>query len=211
MAGNLGILGRKVGMTRIFSEDGSIVPVTVVAAGPCPVIQKKTLESDGYSALQVGFEPLPERKVTKPMRGHFAKAGKGNYRTLREFRLADVSGYEVGQELTAIDMFKPGDLVDVVGTSKGKGFQGVMKRHHFSGMRDSHGAEKVHRSPGSTGNRTWPGRIMKNKKEPGQMGNRRVTCRNLQIVDVLAGDNVILIRGQVPGASGSLVLVKKQG
>lgn len=207
---NLGLLGRKLGMTRIFADDGTITPVTVIAVGPCPVLQIKNTETDGYTALQVGFDSIPERKLSKPARGHQAKAGKGSFRFLREFRIPDVAGYTVGQDLTTADLFKRGDRVKVTGTSKGKGFQGVMKRHNFSGLRATHGAEKVHRSPGSVGNNTYPGRVIPGKRMPGHMGDRRVTYQNLEIIEVRPEENVILIRGQVPGAKNSLIMVRKQ-
>ncbi len=206
---NLGLLGRKLGMTRIFADDGTITPVTVIAVGPCPVLQIKNTDKDGYTALQVGFDSIPERKLNKPELGHQSKAGKGAHRFVREFRIQDVSGYEVGQELTT-ELFKRGDRVKVTGTSKGKGFQGVMKRHNFSGLRATHGAEKVHRSPGSVGNNTYPGRVIPGKKMPGHMGDRRVTYQNLEIIEVRPEENVILIRGQVPGAKNSLIMVRKQ-
>lgn len=206
---NLGILGRKLGMTRVFSDDGTITPVTVIACGPCPVLQIKDAEKDGYTALQVGYDAIPERKLSKPARGHQAKAGKGCFRFVREFRLPEVAGYELGQDLT-VEMFQRGDRVKVTGTSKGKGFQGVMKRHNFSGLRATHGAEKVHRSPGSVGNNTYPGRVIPGKKMPGQMGNERVTYQNLEIFEVRPEENVILIKGQVPGAKNSLIMVRKQ-
>lgn len=209
MATKLGILGRKLGMTRVFTEDGTVTAVTAVKAGPCPIVQIKDAEKDGYTALQVGFEDIPERLVNKPLKGHMTKAGKGLYRTLQEFRVDSLDGYELGQDLT-VEMFKAGDVVKVTGTSKGKGFQGVMKRHHFSGLRDSHGAEKVHRSPGSIGNRTQPGRIFKNKRMPGHMGDRRVTIKNIEIFEILPEENVILVKGQVPGAKGGLVMIRKQ-
>lgn len=209
MATKLGILGRKLGMTRVFTEDGTVTAVTAVKAGPCPIVQIKDAEKDGYTALQVGFEDIPERLVNKPLKGHLAKAGKGLYRTLQEFRVDSLDGYELGQDLT-VEMFKAGEVVKVTGTSKGKGFQGVMKRHHFSGLRDSHGAEKVHRSPGSIGNRTQPGRIFKNKRMPGHMGDRRVTIKNIEIFEILPEENVILVKGQVPGAKGGLVMIRKQ-
>ena len=209
MAKSLGILGRKVGMTRLFADDGTVTPVTVVAAGPCPVLTIKDADKDGYTALQVGFDEIPERKVTKAMQGHFNKASKGNFRFVREFRIDNVADYEVGQDLT-VDMFAAGDKVKVTGTSKGKGFQGVMKRHNFAGLRASHGAEKVHRSPGSVGNATFPGKIIKGKKMPGQMGNRKVTYKNIEVVDVRPEDNVILLKGHVPGGKNGLIMVRKQ-
>ena len=209
MAKSLGILGRKIGMTRIFADDGTVTPVTVVAAGPCPVLTIKDGEKDGYTALQVGFDEVPERKVSKAMQGHFAKAGKGNFRFVREFRIDNVSEYEVGQDLT-VEMFAAGDKVKVTGTSKGKGFQGPMKRHNFGGLRASHGAEKVHRSPGSVGNCTFPGKIIKGKKMAGHMGDRKVTYKNIEVVGVRPEDNVILLKGHVPGGKNGLIMVRKQ-
>lgn len=209
MAKTLALLGKKLGMTRIFAEDGTICPVTIISAGPCPIIQIKTEDSEGYNALQVAYEEVPERKVNKPMKGHFDKAGKGNFRHLAECRLDNVADYEVGQELT-VDMFATGDSVKVSGTSKGKGFQGVIKRWNFSGMKASHGVEKVHRSPGSVGNATFPGRIWKGKKMPGQMGNARVTLPNVEIVDVRPEENVIVVKGQIPGPKNGLVMIAKK-
>lgn len=208
MAKNLGILGKKLGMTRVFREDGTVCPVTVIQAGPCPVMQVKTNDKEGYSAIQVGFDVIEERKVCKPQKGHQAKAGKDLFRHLREFRLEDVSEYEVGSEIT-VGIFTPGEKVKVTGKSKGKGFQGVMKRWNFHGSRASHGAEKVHRSPGSVGNATFPGRIWKNKKMPGQMGNARVTVSNIEIIDVRPEDNILMVKGQVPGSKGGLVMIRK--
>ncbi|XPV75320.1 MAG: 50S ribosomal protein L3 [Desulfovibrio sp.] len=204
----LGLLGRKMGMTRVFADDGSICPVTVIAAGPCPITQIKTEEKEGYSALQVAFDEIPERKVNKPTKGHQAKAGKGFYRSLKEFPLDNVEEYELGQELT-VEMFDAGERVKITGTSKGKGFQGVMKRWNFRGLRASHGAEKVHRSGGSIGNATFPGHVFKGKKMPGHMGNARVTCTNLEIVDVRPEDNVLLVKGQVPGPKNGLIMIRK--
>ena len=209
MAANMGILGRKLGMTRVFADDGAITPVTVIQAGPCPVLQIKTTDNDGYEALQLGFDEIPERKVNKPAKGHQEKVGKGYFRHLREMRCEGTAEYELGQEIT-VDIFTPGEKVKVTGTSKGKGFQGVMKRWNFAGQRASHGAEKVHRSGGSIGHATFPGKVFKGKKMAGHMGDRRVTYKNLEIVDIRLEDNVILVKGQVPGAKGSLVMVRKQ-
>lgn len=209
MAANMGILGRKLGMTRVFADDGAITPVTVIQAGPCPVLQIKSAEKDGYEALQLGFDEIPERKVNKPAKGHQSKVGKGYFRYLREMRFEGTAEYELGQEIT-VDIFAAGEKVKVTGTSKGKGFQGVMKRWNFKGSRASHGAEKVHRSPGSIGHATFPGKVFKGKKMAGHMGDRRVTYKNLEIVDIRLEDNVILVKGQVPGAKGSLVMVRKQ-
>ena len=209
MADKMGILGRKLGMTRIFAGDGSAVPVTVIEAGPCPVTQVKTAEKDGYNALQIAFEAAKEKHVTKPLRGHFAKAGAGLFRTLREIRLDGPAAHEVGQTRTA-ELFAAGDKVKVTGTSLGKGYQGVMRRWNFKGSKDTHGCEKVHRSGGSIGNNTFPGHVFKGKKMAGQWGAERVTVQNLTVVDVRPEDNVILVRGSVPGPKNGLVLVRKQ-
>ena len=209
MAEKMGILGRKLGMTRIFAGDGSAVPVTVIEAGPCPVTQVKTAEKDGYNALQIAFEAAKEKHVTKPLRGHFAKAGAGLFRTLREIRLDGPAAHEVGQTLTA-ELFAAGDKVKVTGTSLGKGYQGVMRRWNFKGSKDTHGCEKVHRSGGSIGNNTFPGHVFKGKKMAGQWGAERVTVQNLTVVDVRPEDNVILVRGSVPGPKNGIVLVRKQ-
>lgn len=209
MSEKMGIIGRKLGMTRIFAEDGTAVAVTVVKAGPCPVTQVKTVEKDGYNALQIAFEEVADKKVTKAMKGHFAKAGVAACREVRELRLAEAATVEAGQVLTA-DMFAAGDKVKVTGTSIGKGYQGVMRRWNFHGMDDGHGDEKVHRSGGSIGNNTFPGHVFKGKKMAGQWGAERVTQQGLKIVEVRAEDNVILIKGAVPGPKNGLVLVRKQ-
>lgn len=208
MAKTLGILGRKVGMTRIFGNDGSVVPVTVIDAGPCPIMQIKKTDKEGYNALQVAYGAIPDRKSNKPMLGHQAKVGKGSFRHQREFPLESVEGYEIGQELT-VGIFTPGEKVKVTGQSRGKGFQGVMKRHNFRGKPASHGVEKVHRSPGSIGSNTEPSRVFKGKKMGGHMGDRRVTIMNVEVVDVRPEDNLILVKGQVPGAANGLVMIRK--
>ena len=209
MSEKMGIIGRKLGMTRIFADDGTAVAVTVVKAGPCPVTQVKTVETDGYNALQIAFEEVADKKVTKAMKGHFAKAGVAACREVRELRLAEAATVEAGAVLTA-DMFAAGDKVKVTGTSIGKGYQGVMRRWNFHGMDDGHGDEKVHRSGGSIGNNTFPGHVFKGKKMAGQWGAERVTQQGLKIVEVRADDNVILIKGAVPGPKNGLVLVRKQ-
>jgi large subunit ribosomal protein L3 len=210
MADQLGIMGRKIGMTRIFGDDGTSIPVTVISAGPCPVLQiKKADGGDKYSALQIGFEEIPERKANKPSIGHQAKAGKGVHRTLRELRLDSVEEFELGQALT-VEMFKPGDRVKVTGTSKGKGTQGPMKRWNFKGLPASHGHEKKHRAPGSIGQCAFPSKVFKGKRMAGHMGNERVTCLNVEVVDVRPDDNLLVLKGQVPGPKGGLVLVRKQ-
>jgi large subunit ribosomal protein L3 len=213
MAENVGILGRKLGMTRIFAGDGSAVAVTVIKAGPCPITQVKAADKDGYNALQVALDVAKEKHVTKPLRGHFAKAGAGLFRTLREIRLEAAPdkemGYVAGQALT-VNMFSAGDKVKVTGTSLGKGYQGVMRRWNFHGSKDSHGDEKVHRSGGSVGNNTFPGHVFKGKKMAGQWGNERVTELNLEVMEVRPDDHVILIKGSVPGPKNGLVLVRRQ-
>lgn len=209
MAKKLALLGKKLGMTRVFADDGTICPVTVLSVGPCPIVQIKTEEKEGYNALQVAYDEVPERKVTKPLKGHFDKAGKGNFRHLSECRLENVAEYEVGQELTC-DLFATGEKVKVSGTSKGKGFQGPMKRWNFKGLRASHGAEKVHRSTGSIGHATFPGRVFKGKKMPGQMGNAKVTLPNVEIIDVRPEENVIVVKGQIPGPKNGLVMIAKK-
>ena len=209
MSEKMGIIGRKLGMTRIFTGDGTAVAVTVVKVGPCPVTQVKTVETDGYNAIQIAFDEAKEKHLSKAMKGHFAKAGAGNFRTLREGRLEGPAAVEVGQSLSA-DMFAAGDKVKVTGTSIGKGYQGVMRRWNFRGINDGHGNEKVHRSGGSIGNNTFPGHVFKGKKMAGQWGDERVTELGLTIVEVRAEDNVILIKGSVPGPRNGLVMVRKQ-
>ena len=209
MSKTLGILGRKLGMSRIFGNDGMIIPVTVIQAGPCPVVQVKEQSKDGYAALQVGFEELPARKMNKPQKGHQDKAGTGYFRYLREFRVDSVEGYEVGQALN-LEIFAPGEKVSVTGTSKGKGFSGVVKRWGFRGGSASHGAEKIHRNAGSIGCNTKPGRVIKGKKMAGHLGSRRTSYKNLEVVAVRTADNVLLVKGQVPGPKNGLVIVRKQ-
>ena len=209
MAEKMGILGRKLGMTRIFAGDGAAVPVTVIQAGPCTVVQKKTAEKDGYEAIQLGFDTVAERKLTKPEAGHFAKAGTGLYRELREIRLENAPEMEPGQELT-VEMFATGDKVKVTAKSIGKGYQGRMRRWNFAGSKDTHGCEKVHRNNGSIGNNTFPGHVFKGRKMAGHWGNETVTEMGLVIVDVRPADNVILVKGSVPGPKNGLVLIRKQ-
>ncbi|EFL51583.1 50S ribosomal protein L3 [Solidesulfovibrio fructosivorans JJ]] len=210
MAATLGILGRKLGMTRVFGDDGSIIPVTVIEAGPCPVTQVKTEEKDGYNAMQIGFDTIPERKVNKPEKGHMDKAGRGYFRTLRELRCDGPAAFELGMDVT-VDIFAPGETVKITGTSIGKGFAGVMKRHNFAGLKKTHGTEKAHRSGGSIGNNTEPGKVMKGKRMAGHMGARTVTVSGIQVVDVRPEMNLILVKGQVPGPRNCVVMVRKQG
>jgi large subunit ribosomal protein L3 len=209
MYNTMGLIGQKLGMTRVFADDGTVVPVTVIQAGPCPVVQRKSSETDGYDALQIGFGQVPERKLTKPERGHQAKLENGFQRHLREVRPADVGGYEQGQDLT-VEMFKVGERVKVTGTSKGRGFQGVVRRWNFSGLPASHGVEKRHRAPGSIGQCAWPSKVFKGKRMAGQMGNKRVTCTNIEIIEIRPEDNVIFVRGQIPGPKRGLVVIRKQ-
>ena len=209
MAEKMGILGRKLGMTRIFDGAGAAVPVTVIEAGPCPVTQVKTAETDGYNAVQIALTPAKEKHSTKAMQGHFAKAGKGLFRHLREIRLSGAPEQELGQELT-VEIFAAGDTVKVTGTSMGKGYQGRMRRWNFAGSKDTHGCEKVHRNNGSIGNNTFPGHVFKGRKMAGHWGNETVTEMGLTIVDVRPEDNVILVKGSVPGPKNGLVLIRKQ-
>jgi large subunit ribosomal protein L3 len=197
-------------MTRIFGDDGSVIPVTVIEAGPCPVTQVKTVDKDGYNAMQIGFDQIPERKVNKPDKGHLDKAGRGYYRVLREIRLDGPSAFEQGMDVT-VDIFAAGETVKITGTSIGKGFAGVMKRWNFAGLKKTHGTEKAHRSGGSVGNNTEPGKVMKGKKMAGHMGARTVTTVGIQVVDVRPEMNLILVKGQVPGPRNGVVVVRKQG
>ena len=201
------ILTTKVGMTQIFNEDGVLTPVTVLQAGPCVVTQVKTVENDGYAAIQVGFGEIREKLVNKPMKGHFAKAGVAPKRFVREFRLEDAESYVVGQEIKA-DMFAVGDKIDATAKSKGKGYQGAIKRHGQSRGPMTHGS-KYHRHAGSNGSATTPGRVFKGKKMPGHMGAVKVTVQNLEVVRVDAEQNLILVKGAVPGPKKSLVTIKE--
>jgi len=202
-----GILGTKLGMTQVFDENNRVVPVTVVRAGPCVVTQIRTPESDGYAAVQLAFGAVDPRKVNKPETGHFAKAGVTPRRHLVELRTADAAEYQLGQEVTA-EVFSAGAVVDVVGTSKGKGTAGVMKRHGFHGLGASHGTQRKHRAPGSIGGCATPARVFKGLRMAGRMGNVRVTSQNLTVHRVDADSGLLLIKGAVPGPKGGLVLVK---
>jgi large subunit ribosomal protein L3 len=200
------IIGKKIGMTQIFDENGKVVPVTVVEAGPCVVVQKKTSDNDGYEAIQVGFDEIREKLANKPRKGHFAKAGTTLRRTLKEFRLDDISQYEIGQEIKA-DVFEAGDKVDVSAVSKGKGFQGVIKRWNQQRGPMTHGS-KFHRAPGSMGASSDPSRTFKNKRMPGHMGSVNTTVLNLEVVKVIAEKNLILIKGGIPGPNKGRVVIK---
>ena len=207
MKKSLGIIGKKLGMTQVFLEDGSVIPVTVVEAGPCPVIQKKTKEKDGYDALQLGFLPKKNQRVNKPRSGHFKKAGTSAFYHTKEFRVEDGSGYELGQEVR-VDLFKAGDVVDVTSLSKGKGFAGVIKRHGFHGSPGSHGTHEYFRHGGSVGSATYPHHTFKGLRMPGQLGNRRVTLQNITVVDVKEDQNLLLLRGGIPGSPTGWVLIR---
>jgi large subunit ribosomal protein L3 len=202
-----GILGEKLGMTQIWDENNKVVPVTVVKAGPCVVTQVRSPETDGYSAVQIAFGAIDPRKVNKPQAGHFAKAGVTPRRHLVEMRTEDASEYTLGQEL-GVETFETGQTIDVVGTTKGKGFAGVMKRHGFHGLRASHGVQRKHRSPGSIGGCATPGRVFKGMKMAGRMGGARQTTQNLQVAGVDAERGLLLIKGAVPGPKGGLVFVR---
>lgn len=202
------ILGRKIGMTQIYDESGAVVPVTVLVAGPCPVVQRKTKDSDGYEAVQLGFDEIKDRKraMTKPQRGHLKKHGIDTLlRKLHEVRVEDASAVA---EVVKCDIFEAGQKVDVTGISKGKGFAGVMKRHNFAGAPASHGISKIHRMPNSNGS-VDAARVFKGKKLPGQMGNKQITTQGLSVAQVDAEKNLLLIKGAVPGAKGSIVVVQK--
>ena len=202
------IIGKKIGMTQIFDEAGKVIPVTVVEAGPCVVVQKKTVENDGYSAVQCGFGDIREKLVNKPMKGHFAKADVALKRTLKEFRLDNAESLNVGDVLKA-DSFEVGDIVDVCGTSKGKGFQGTIKRNNNARLKETHGTGPVHRHAGSMGACSSPSRIFKGKALPGHMGAEKVTVQNLEIVRVDTENNLLLVKGAVPGPKKSLVTIKE--
>ena len=203
---NKAIIGKKLGMTQIFSADGKVIPVTVVEAGPCPVVQIKTTGNDGYEAVKVGFGNVDEKRVNKPDAGQFKKAGVAPLKVLKEFRFDDVSAYTVGQVIT-VDTFAEGDKVDVVGLTKGHGFSGVIKRWNQHRLKMTHGVGPVHREVGSMGANSSPSRVFKNKHMPGQYGNERVTIQNLEVVKVDAARNVLLIKGAIPGPKGGIVTV----
>ena len=202
---NKGLIGKKLGMTQLFDANGNVVPVTVIEAGPCVVAQKKTVENDGYDAIQVGYGDLKASKVNGPMKGHFAKNDVAPKKVLREFRLADCSAVNVGDVLKA-DIFAEGDSVDVRGTSKGKGYAGVIKRWNFSRLKESHGTGPVHRHGGSLGV-IDPARVFKGKKMAGHLGNERVTVQNLKVVKIDAENNIIAVKGAVPGPKGGIVVL----
>jgi large subunit ribosomal protein L3 len=204
-----GIIGKKIGMTQVFAEDGRALPVTVIEAGPCVVVQRKSKDRDGYAAVQLGLvERRKAKRITRPMKGHFDKAGLPPCRVLRELPLAEDAEVAVGDKVS-VGLFAPGDSINVVGVSKGRGFQGVMKRHNFGGGKASHGS-MFHRAPGSIGQSAYPSRVLKGMKGAGHMGSDRVTVRNLEVVRVDTDNNLLLVRGSVPGAGGSYVVIRKK-
>lgn len=208
MKKNLGLVGRKIGMTRIYSADGNVIPVTVIQAGPCPVIDKKSNDKNGYCALQVGFDEVAPYRLTKPEQGHQQKANCGFYKMLKEFPVTEIEQYSIGHVLT-VEMFAPGEKIRISGTSKGRGFAGVIRRWNFGGAPATHGHERVHRKPGSIGQCAWPSKVFKGKKMPGQLGNKTSTFHNIEIIDVRPEDNVVLVRGQVPGPKQGIVILSK--
>ena len=205
----IGILGKKMGMTQIFDAEGQAVAVTVIAAGPCSVLAVRTPEQNGYSAVLLGYGAAKPHKLSKPVKGFFDKHKLEPKRTLREFRLDEAGGYEVGQEIKA-DLFETGEKIDISGISKGKGFAGVMKRYHFGGQQFSHGTSVMHRHGGSSGAISYPGRIFPGKRMPGHMGSEKVTVKNLEVMAVDLENNLLLIKGAVPGPRGSLVTLYKK-
>mgnify|MGYP002788913367 CR=1 FL=1 len=205
----VGLIGKKRGMTQIFTAAGELVPVTVVEAGPCTVVQAKTPATDGYAAVQLGFGQQKAQRVSKALREHCLKAQKGVFRILREFRAAGDAAWAIGQEVRVEDVFKAGDRIDVAGTSKGRGYSGLLKRHNFGGFPGSHGTHEYFRHGGSIGNRSFPGRVFKGKRMSGQYGNERVTVQNLEVVEVRPDDNLLLVRGAIPGANGGTVMITR--
>ena len=204
-----GLIGKKIGMTQVFSADGSVVPVTVIQTGPCVVVQKKEAATDGYNALQIGFGSRKGQRANKPEQGHLAKAGKGAFEVLREFRTDDIAQYAVGQEIKASELFKSGDRVDVTGITKGRGFTGVIKRWGFAGFPGSHGTHEYFRHGGSIGNRSFPGRVFKGKRMAGHWGDERASVQNLEVVEVRTESNLVLVRGSVPGARRGVLLIRR--
>ncbi|MAE19098.1 50S ribosomal protein L3 [Candidatus Poribacteria bacterium] len=203
-----GLLGKKISMTQVFDESGEVIPATVIEAGPCPIVQIKTEDREGYNAVQLGFGAKNEKKLNQPKQGHFKKAGVDSQHHLREFRVADLEGLAVGTTVDA-GLFTEGDLVDITGTSKGRGFTGVVKRWGFKGGRASHGDEQVLRHGGSIGQSAWPAKVFKGVKMPGRYGNKRRTVQNLQIVKVYAERNLLVIKGAIPGPRNGLLMIRK--
>jgi large subunit ribosomal protein L3 len=203
----VGLIGTKLGMTQVFDAAGELVPVTVVRTGPCTVVQVRTRERDGYDAIQLGFDVRGEKNLRKADRGHAKASGKPGYRILREWRVSEPEKYQVGQELKVAEIFNAGDTIDVTGTTKGRGFQGVMKRHGFGGHRQTHGTHESFRGPGSIGARSYPGRVWKNKRMDGHMGDVQRTIQNLKVVAIRVEDDVLLVRGGLPGPTGGYVMI----
>jgi large subunit ribosomal protein L3 len=204
----VGLIGKKLGMTQVFDPTGELIPVTVIQAGPCTVVQAKTPASDGYVAVQVGFGEKKTQRATKAYRNHCVKAGKGVFAVLHEFLPAEDTAYTPGQEIALEGVFKPGDRVDVTGTTKGRGYTGVIKRHRFGGFPGSHGTHEYFRHGGSIGNRSYPGRVFKGKRMAGQYGNEKITTQNLEVVAVRPAEHLLLVRGCVPGARNGMVVVR---
>jgi large subunit ribosomal protein L3 len=203
-----GIIGKKLGMTQIFNDNGDVTPVTVIEAGPCAIVQIKTKEKEGYNALQLGFDRKKPHRVNRPLSGHFTKSGTGPYYILKEFPVDEIGEYQLGQEIT-LEAFQVGDFVDVTGVSKGRGFTGVVKRHGFRGAPATHGTHEFFRHGGSIGASATPSRTFKGKKMPGQFGNSRVTVQNLTIADIRPERNLLLVKGAVPGAANSIVIIRE--
>jgi len=204
-----GIIGKKLGMSQLFKEDGEVVPVTLIQTGSCYVVQKKTVERDGYAALQVGFGAKKPARVNKPDKGHQDKAGKGYFYHLREVGCDDVTAVNEGDEVKPADIFAKGDKIKITGISKGKGYQGVMRRHHFAGNPGAHGS-LIHRSSGSVGSSADPSKVIKGKRMAGQMGNKRVTVKNIEVIDIREAEGIVAVKGAVPGSRGQIVILKKQ-
>lgn len=203
-----GLIGKKIGMTQVFGDDGALIPVTVVGTGRCTVVQIRTQERDGYEGLQLGVGTRKEIRLSKALRTHMQKAGRSNFARLFEVRVDEVSGYEIGQEIKVADVFAVGDVVDVSGTTKGRGFAGVMKRHHYGGHRATHGTHESFRGPGAIGACAYPGRVWKGKGMPGHMGARKITVQNLRVVAIREEDDALLISGAVPGWRGGELMIR---
>ncbi|MCL1826647.1 MAG: 50S ribosomal protein L3 [Candidatus Cloacimonetes bacterium] len=204
----IGLIGKKLGMSQIFEPSGRVIPVTLVQAGPCTVVQKKTIETDGYTSIQVGYEEVAEKRVRKPQRGHFKKHESKCYRHLKEFRIGQEQEYTQGQVID-VQIFKQNEIIKVIGTSKGKGFQGGMKRHGFHGFEQSHGVHESFRGPGSVGQCAQPSRIFKGQKMAGHMGVQRVTVKNLKVIKIDTERNIIMVKGAIPGHNNSIVILSK--
>jgi len=202
------LIGKKIGMSQIFDENGKVIPVTLVQAGPCTVVQRKSVKTDGYSSVQLGFDEVADRKVKKPQQGHFKKLGTKNFRHLKEFRTADDDKIATG-DIQSVEIFKPKDIVKVTGTSKGKGFAGVVKRHKFAGFEQSHGVHESFRGPGSIGQCAQPSRVFKGLKMAGHLGNAQVTVKNIQVVKIDVPNNLIMLKGAVPGHRNSIIYLTK--